>query len=114
MSIQKIDTLQAAVEAAKKTSPRDLQALRDQIDVMIKAQGAQAAYDTQRAQKMNSALANPDAPAVRQAIASLARLGLSAEAAADIAVLYQKLDERRWSTEERLRLKSMLHSIGVL
>jgi hypothetical protein len=114
ITIGTIDHLSAAVEAAKKTNPRDLLALRDQIDGMIKAQSAEAAYEADRTRKMNAALANPEAPAVRQALASLQRLGLSVKAAADIATLNAKLDERRWSVEERLRVKSMLHSIGVL
>jgi hypothetical protein len=116
MSIQigTIDHLSAAVEAAKKANPADLRTLRDEIDGMIKAQSAAAAYDAQRAKKVQAALDNPEAPAVRQALATLQRLGFSVEQAANIQTLNAKLDERRWSTEERMRVKAMLHSIGVI
>jgi hypothetical protein len=77
----KIDNLSAAIEAAKKTNFNELHKLRDQIDGLIKAQGAQAAYDEHRSKRLASALADPDAPATRQAIATLNRLGLTPEQA---------------------------------
>jgi hypothetical protein len=104
----KIDPLQAAVEAAKKNDHAGLLKLRAEIDGLIRASGAQATYDQQRAKKLQTALSNPEEPQTRQALATLSRLGLSPHQASDIDLLNTALDARRWSTEERLRVKFAL------
>jgi hypothetical protein len=111
-----VDHLTAAVDGAKKVNnTRDLKKLRNEIDAMIKAEEAKTGVEAMRAAKIDRAAHDPAmAPIVTQAIGSLKRLGLSLEAAADLEKLNDALDAHRWGSNERLRIKGMLHQIGVL
>jgi hypothetical protein len=116
MTIKILDTLTAATDAAKKVNnARDLKKLRDEIDGLIKAKEAKTGVEAMRAKKIERAAHDPAMrPVVTQAIGSLKRLGLSLDAAADLEKLNDALDAHRWSSNERLRIKGLLHSIGVL
>ena len=45
---------------------------------------------------------------------SLRRLGITLAAAADLPTLNKALSDNRWTESEKMRLKAMLHQVGVL
>jgi hypothetical protein len=114
ITIGVIDTLQAAVEAAKKTNPADLRKLHEQIGAMVKAEEAKHGVEASKQRKREAALRDPQAPVVVQAMKTLGRLGLSPTEASDLSRLNAALDSHRWSTEERFRCKALLHTVGII
>ena len=105
----------AAAKSDAEINPADARTLREHLNKIIASDDATRSKDAVKAAKRQRALEDPLMnPVVQQVRGSLQRLGISIEAAADLATLNDALTARQWTTEERLRLKSLLASIGII
>jgi hypothetical protein len=106
----------SAVKSPDEISVDDARVLRARLDQVIKEDEKRTSADSVRAAKFERAMSGDAAmaPVVRQVLGSLQRLGISVQAASDLHKLNEVLSANRWAPNERLRIKSMLHTIGIL
>jgi hypothetical protein len=105
----------AAAKDETDLNVEDLQALHDLLGRHLAKARKRVSVESVRAAKIDRALQDPSMkPVVDQVNGSLRRLGLDVQAAADLSRLNQAFTDHRWTENERMRLKAMLHQIGVL
>jgi hypothetical protein len=105
----------AAAKSDAEINIADARALHQHLSTIIASDDATRSKDAVKAAKRQRALEDPHmVPVVAQIQGSLRRLGISIEAASDMNALNDALKARNWSTEERLRLKSLLAQIGII
>jgi hypothetical protein len=109
-----LEQLAAAIDML---SAADRQKLIDKINA-TKINDLKAAADKARFDRLNAAATDPKfAVAFRTAMRQLARLGLELEAVAaagDVKALNKAMDDNKWSSEERMQLKTVLANVGVI
>jgi hypothetical protein len=104
-----------AAKSPDDISAADAKVLHDVCDRIIKADERLHSREALRNKKMQAASANPAMrPILGQMLATLKRLNLELEDANDRTKLDAAFAAARWSTEERMRLKAMLHETGVI
>lgn len=105
----------AAAKDDSEITAADARLLNAHLAKIVAADDAKHSRDAVKAAKRQRALEDPRlVPVVAQVQASLRRLGIDIAAASDLTTLNNALSARAWSTEERLRLKSLLTSIGII
>jgi hypothetical protein len=93
----------------------DLQAVHELLGRHLAKARKRLSSETVRAAKIDNALQNPHMKiVVDQMQGSLRRLGIDVKAAADLPTLNKAMEAARWTENERLRLKAMLHQVGIL
>lgn len=115
MTINVIDHLAAASDAAKKVHPKDLRALRKKIDVMIAAEDAKHSAEAKRSARLQAALEDETKrPAIDYARGMLSRLGMTFASAADVHALTDAMRKANMDLHQRVELKKLLSDIGVI
>jgi hypothetical protein len=93
----------------------DLQAVHELLGRHLAKARKRVSVANVRAAKIDRAIADPAMkPVIDQVNGSLKRLGITLSAAADLTTLNKAMADHRWNENERLRLKAMLHTVGVL
>jgi hypothetical protein len=117
ITLGEIITLEKVAAAIEQLSASDRAKLVDKLSAS-KINDLKAAADKARFDRLNAAATDERyAVAFKTALRGLSRLGLELEAVAaagDVKALNKAMDDNKWSSEERMQLKTILANIGAI